>query len=283
MKKIIILPISLFVCLVFALTIKVSVNSNSNKVVPLPVNPREDATVTMTFDGLMALCMGNPERVSVGLLDVHHHIPLLTISKVVNGKKSIVTTLKGEQLRGTTYIDVAGNRSMVTKYLSAAMQNDSNDFRWNIDMEADLHQRELHLKEERLFGKIHISAGLFYAVDLSEERVRFLATDGSGKMLSFDRRVATPAAKWNLSADQALVIDNGKDKVRLVGGEGVQYQIALTNEPPAEMASMDHFTYYYDFIEAQVTRYNITVIKRAAFAPKPHLCMSTVFSRSKLN
>ncbi|MEW6737998.1 MAG: hypothetical protein AB1489_42365, partial [Acidobacteriota bacterium] len=168
-------------------------------------------------------------------------------------------------------------------YLAPSMQNDPNDFRWNIDMEGDLHQRELHLKEEKLFGKIHIGAGLFYSDDLSQEKVRFLATDGSGKVLPFNRQVATPAAKLNLVAGQALVIRGSKDIVRLVAEPNVRYEIAVTNEPPAEMASMDHFTYYYDFIGAKVTPYNIALARKAAVEPAPLTCQSVVFGKSKLN
>ncbi|MEW6732321.1 MAG: hypothetical protein AB1489_13410 [Acidobacteriota bacterium] len=260
-----------------------SVSSNGDKTSQLlPRNPSAEANVTISFDGLMALCFGNPDRVSVAILDVHHHTPTLMVREVINNRRTVIATLKSEQLRGTLYIDLENRSAGVSKYLSTAMQQDPNDFRWNIDMEGDLHQRELQLKEEKLFGKIHIGMGLFYAANLSEERVRFLAADGSGKALPFNRRVATPAAKINLINGQAMVIMNGKDKIRLVGREGVGYEIAITNEPPAEMASMDHFTYYYDFIGVNVTPYNIALAHKASFAPFPLSCMSIVFGKSQL-
>ncbi|MEW6737995.1 MAG: hypothetical protein AB1489_42350, partial [Acidobacteriota bacterium] len=285
MRKNIALSVSLFVCLVFALTMAASTNSNTNssKAAPLPVNPREEATVSMTFDGLMALCMGNPERVSVGILDVHHHTPMLAVSKIVNGRKTTLATLKGEQLRGTIYIDVEGASAQVGRYLAPSMQNDPNDFRWNIDMEGDLHQRELHLKEEKLFGKIHIGAGLFYAHNISEEKVRFFAADGSGKALPFNRQVAEPAAKINLAKEQVLVIRGDKEAIQLTVEPSTRYEVALTNLPPEEMANMDHFLFYYDFMAVKVSPYMPESIRKIAFAPRPLVCGSVVFSRSQLD
>ncbi|MEW6734617.1 MAG: hypothetical protein AB1489_25050 [Acidobacteriota bacterium] len=286
MRKNIALSVSLFVCLVFALTMAASSNSNSNsnssKAVPLPINPREDATVTMTFDGLMALCMGNPERVSVGILDVHHHTPTLTVSKVAKGRKAPLATLKGEQLRGTLHIDVEGASADVNKYISPAMEKDPNDFRWTVDLESDLHQRELHLKEERLFGKIHIGAGLFYSRELSTEPFRFFAMDGSGKALPFNRRVGEPAAKVNLSNDQALVIRTSQQTIRLLGESDATYEIVITNEPPAEMANLDHWMFYYQIIGEGVTTYTPVMVQKTSYAPRPFLCSAAIFSKSQL-
>ncbi|MEW6733184.1 MAG: hypothetical protein AB1489_17790 [Acidobacteriota bacterium] len=281
MGKKVVLPVSLFVALVFVLNIAVS--GNSSKAVPLPLNPRENATVTMTFDGLMALCMGNSERVSVGILNVHHHLPMLTVAKIVNGQRSIVTTLKDEQLRGTTYIEVEGGTANVGKYLSASMQNDVNDFRWNIDLEGDLHQRQLYVQEEKLFGKIHIGAGLFYARNLSEEKVRFFAADGSGKALPFNRRVAEPAAKIDLAAGQALIIRGVKESIHLAVEKDVYYEVAITNEPPAEMANIDHFQFYYEVMGEKITPYIPVAARKTSSAPWPLFCGSGIFSKSQLN
>ncbi|MEW6736412.1 MAG: hypothetical protein AB1489_34285 [Acidobacteriota bacterium] len=278
MRKNIALSVSLFVCLVFALTMAVSSNSNTNssKAAPLPVNPREEASVTMTFDGLMALCMGNPERVSVGILDVHHHTPQLLVSKIANGRKAPLATLKGEQLRGTIYIDVEGASAQVGRYLAPSMQNDPNDFRWNIDMEGDLHQRELHLKEEKLFGKIHIGAGLFYAHNVSEEKVRFFAADGSGKVLPFNRKVAEPAAKLNLVKGQVLVIRGEEENIRILPTDEAYYEVAIANLSPDNMASLDHFLYYYEALSIKVTRYESVI------APRPIFCSAVIFNRTEI-
>src|SRR5207249_11150388 len=64
--------LSLFFLVVVALSITAS--SNNSATAPLP-SPRQDATVSFSFDGLMAICFGNPARVSAGLLDVVHHTP----------------------------------------------------------------------------------------------------------------------------------------------------------------------------------------------------------------
>jgi len=90
--------LSLFFLIVVALSITVS--SNSSATAPLP-SPRQDATVSFSFDGLMAICFGNPARVSAGLLDVIHHTPKLAITRIEGNKRSNLAVLRAEQLRGT--------------------------------------------------------------------------------------------------------------------------------------------------------------------------------------
>jgi hypothetical protein len=272
---------TLFVLVMAGLTM--SASSNSNTATLRPVTPREEATVSFSFDGLMAICFGNPARVSAGLLDVHHHTPELTITRVKGENRSTMAVLKGEQLRGVFYVDVEGNtKTGVSRYYAESM-NDPNDFRWNVDLEGDLHQRQLYVKEEKLFGKIHFNSGLFYAENLSEETVRFFAADNSGKLLPFNRKVAAPAAKVNLMQGEALVIRGAKDQIRLVAEPGVRYEVTVNNLPPADMANMDHWLYYYDVIGTKVTPYQPVMTKKAVLSPRPLLCIPALFTRSQLD
>ncbi|MEW6737894.1 MAG: hypothetical protein AB1489_41840 [Acidobacteriota bacterium] len=281
MRTKLMLSLCVVVCLFLSLTNTSS--SNNRKVSVVPINPRAEANVRITFDGLMALCMGNPKRVSVGILNVHNHLAELRVSKVNGSQKSMVAMIKGEELT-TLYIDVEGNEPEVKQYVtSSSIDSDENDFRWNLDFESDLYQQELQIREDKLFGKIHISAGLFYAADVSKERVRFYTADGSGKSLAFNRRIAIPAGIINLTSDRALVIRGKQTILRLVVEPGVHYEIALSNEPAPEMASIDHFNFYYDFLATKVTPYNMAVVQKAALQPRPLMCLTTVFSRSKLN
>src|SRR5438067_1187057 len=135
---------SLFVLFVIGLT---NVASSNNAAVVRPVSPKQEATVSFSFDGLMAICFGNPERVSAGLLDVQHHTPEITINKISEGKKSTLAVLRGEQLRRTLYIDVEGASAGVSRYYGETM-GDPNDFRWNIDLEGEIYQRQLYVNEE---------------------------------------------------------------------------------------------------------------------------------------
>jgi hypothetical protein len=245
-------------------------------------NPAEEATVSINFEGLMAICFGSSERVSTGLLDVHHHTPEIKITRVKDGSRKDLAILKGEQLRTTFYFDVEGRSNpSVSRYYGESI-NDSNDFRWNIDLESDLYQRMLYVREDKLFGKIHFSSGLFYAGKRTERPVRFFAADNSGKVLPFNRYIAAPAAKINLSAGEALVIRGGKETIRLTAEPGVRYEIEINNMPAADMADMNHFSFYYDVVGVKVTPYSPVMVKKA-FTGGPIICASAVFSRSKLN
>src|SRR5262249_38673817 len=145
------------------LGLSITASTNSNKATAVQPSPREEASVSFRFDGLMAICFGNPARVSAGLLEVPYHSPEMVITKVSGTERSTVAKLSGEQLRRTLYFDVDGNASAVSRYYAPSM-DDQNDFRWNIDLEGDLHQQQLYVKEEKLFGKIHFSSGIWYAL-----------------------------------------------------------------------------------------------------------------------
>jgi hypothetical protein len=244
------------------------------------VNPHAPATVTMSFDGLIAVCFGDPTRVSAGFLNVAHHSPNITITKVENGQQSTIAVLKDQELSDTLYLDIEGSESGVRTYQTDS--SDEKDFRWNIDLESDIHQRQLYIKEEKLLGKLHISTGLFYADHLSEKPVRFFAADNSGNMLPFNRRIGEPAGKINMNSGDALVLKSKKVNLRLVSTPGISYEISITNLPPANMASMNHWLFYYDFINADVKHYAPVMINKAAYAPRPMICTAAVFSKSRL-
>ncbi|MEW6737312.1 MAG: hypothetical protein AB1489_38880, partial [Acidobacteriota bacterium] len=132
----------------------------------------DNANVKFAFDGMILLAMGNHERVSAGVLDAMHHTPVLTISKIQNGKRSTIATLQGEQLRGTWNIDVDGVQAGIGKYYSDTPQVDTQDLRWAIDFN-ELYKQPLTIKSDALFSKIHFSSGLFYTRELSDVKYRF--------------------------------------------------------------------------------------------------------------
>jgi hypothetical protein len=270
---------AIFACAIFALSLTAQSNTRGGL---LPINPREQASVTISFDGLMAICFGDAARVSAGILDVHHHIPLIKVEKVTGTQRTLVAQIKGEELRGVAYIDVENSGSRgVSRYFANSMAEDKNDFRWTIDMESDLHQRQLYIKEDRLFGKIHFTSGLFYANKLSEEKVKFQSAKGNE--LPFNRQVAEPAAKLNLNVGETLVIKTEDRTLRLPAERDICYEIAITNTPPADMANINHWLFYYDLLEQSVTPYEPVMVKKAAYYPPPVMCAAAVFSRSKLN
>ncbi|MEW6736757.1 MAG: hypothetical protein AB1489_36040 [Acidobacteriota bacterium] len=248
------------------------------------LDPKQPAAVSISFDGMEALFFGNPDLCSLTFLNVTHHTPKMTITKIANGRRTTVAMLKGEQLRGSLMVEVEGRRATgVSRYQAASMDEDVHDARWLIDMN-ELHPGTLTIKEEKLFGKIHFSAGLFYADKLSETPARFFATDRSNKTLSFNRRIGEPAAKIDLVNGDALVIHGSDTNIRLVAMPGVRYEIAITNLPSKNMMSMDHFIGYYSIIKEPLQRYvPIHAFKSAVVEPFPTVCPSVVFTGTKVD
>jgi hypothetical protein len=275
------------ICLFFGIT--------NNQVQGAAVNATT-SNVKVSFDGMIMLAFGDPTRVSMGFLDVHHHTPRLTITKIKNLQRAVVISREGEQLRTTLNISVedspnstrnsASTSPAISRYYGPRTQasntpTDPQDFGWTIDF-GKLHNRTFTIKKTALFGKIYFSNGLFYGNNLGNDNVRFFAADGSGKTLLFDRQVASPANKITLTEGQTLLISSPNEEIRLLAEPNVSYEIEITSTPPEDMANVDHWLYYYDAVNEKVTRYLPLTVSRAAFAPYPFLCEPVVLEESTI-
>lgn len=234
-------------------------------------NPAAPATVSFSFDGMEALFFGDPSRVSVGILNVHHHTPQLTVTKVSAKGRTILATWKGNELRGTTFIDVEGRTTGVSRHQAQSIADDKHDLRWAISL-TELYQCRFTILEDKLFGKVHFSSGIFYADKLSEMPARFFAADNSGKTLPFNRKIAEPAAKLNLNAGESLLIRGNGAPLRLVAANGVRYEVAITNLPPEDMMSMDHFLHYYEIIGEPLQKFVPVMAINTGLRPFPTAC-----------
>ena len=273
----------LFFCIFTLVAFNLSNRASSSNSALHPASPKEEASVSFSFDGMEALFWGSPERVSVGILNVPNHMPKVVITRISKGQKSVVATLESKQLMGSLFVDVEGRSESVRHYYGASMENDPNDSRWLLDFNELYPGRKFSIKEESLWGKIHFSTGLFYADRLSEINARFIAVDGSGRMLPFNRRIAEPGAKINLSSGDALVIKNeNTELLRLASESNVRYEIDITNVPRPDMAAMDHFINFYGIINESVTRYVPLLVNKTAFSPAPYRCIPVKFSQSEL-
>jgi hypothetical protein len=250
-----------------------AVNAQKASVAP-PVG-----NVTVTFDGMEALFFGAADRVSVGVLNAHNHTPKITVTKVVNNERTVVAQLSGVQLSKPIFIDAEGLAATgVSQRLSEIPENDPYDARWMINFNELYPQEKLTINEDRLFTKIHFSSGLFYSDKLSKTKARFFAANDSGKSLKFSRRVARPAAKLNLSTGDKLIISGDFEPIRLIGTPNVSYQIDITNLPPRNAMSMDHFLHYYEIVAEPLERYSPLLSFKAAFTPTPTPCAPVYFS-----
>jgi hypothetical protein len=237
--------------------------------------------VSITFDGMEALFFGQEGRVTVGMLDAHHHTPVITVTQIANNQRTVIAELRGKQLSGLLSIDAEGvGATGVQRWQANDMKADANDARWMIDFNELYPGKTLTIKEELLSAKIQINVGMFHADKLSAAPVKFFSSNESGKTLSFNRKVGYPAAKVNLSEGDKLTI-SGRNfaPVRLIGAKGTQYQIAINNLPPRNMMSMDHFLNYYDIINEALPRYVPVYAIKASFDPYPAMCAPVAFGR----
>jgi hypothetical protein len=239
--------------------------------------------VTFEFDGMMGLFMGSSEKVTVGLLDAHHHRPEMAIYKLTGGEKREVARFRGDQLKRTINISVVGGSGSQRPFQYLAMEGrekDEQDFRWTLDIEGELYGRKLKIKQDSFFAKVHFKTGVFYSGSLSEYRTKFTSEDG--RVLPFDRRVGTPASKIDLSSGQALVIEGLAEPVTLNAQSGTSYFVDLTNLPPQEMMSIQHFEFYYESIDEQLPKYTPFIAEKSVFK-RSSLCTPLTFSLSDLN
>jgi len=267
MKKIYFLMVFFAVCFCVLMS---NVN-NSN------VNADAKCEVSFHFDGLQAIAFGDSKRVSDGILDVHHHSPLIEVKEIKGGKETIIRTIKADELKGKVLnVDVPNNQQQPKRYYSLDMSKDTQDFRWCLDIENDLFQKQLYLKDN-FFAKIHFNTGMFYAERLTENKYQFVA---GTKVHNFKREIGRPNGRMQLSKGQNLVI-NGLDKaMTLTYQPGVSYSVDITNLPTKDMMNMDHFAFYYDLVKTDVPKYMPMMVKKASFAPHPMVCESIIFGKS---
>jgi hypothetical protein len=256
--------------------------------------------VTFEFDGMMGLFMGDSQKVSVGIIDAHHHTPEFTVYKLISrrdGKEGKETRETREiarftenQLKRTITVSISSRTSSASRINSKRLgryialngrENDNKDFGWTLDIENDLYGRKLKIKEDAFLGKIHFKTGVFYTNKLSEEKYRFVATDGSGKTLPFLRQVGRPAAKIDLENSQEVVIAGFAQSLRLKAEPGVDYLVTVHNLPPPDLADLSHFLMYYDVIDEELTQYEPVMVKTSGTASQ--LCAPRSFGSSPLN
>jgi len=240
------------------------------------------SSVVFTFDGLQVLAFGDSNRVSDGILDVAHHTPKLEIKQIDgNGKQKIIASFQGKDLYRKSLSVSMPNKSLnPTRYYSPDMNKDKADFRWCLDMESDLFQKQLYLNENKLFAKIHFTTGTFFATDLSEEKYQFTA---GSKIHSFNRQIGRPTATIELNSNDVLLITGLDNEINLPYQIGTTYKVDVTNLPPKEMASVDHFGFYYDVVKDQsVKRFMPVMVQKSAYYPGPLACEAVILGQSSI-
>lgn len=239
--------------------------------------------VKFDFDGLQAIAFGDSSRVSDGILNAHHHQPNIEIKQIENGKESVLTTLEAKELKGRVLkISVPNSEHTPTRYYSGDMNKDTSDFRWCLDIESDLFQHKLYLKDDTFFCKIHFLVGVFYTDHISGNKYEFVA----GNVIhSLKRQIGALGAKVDLTKGHNLVISGLDKDIILPYNAGVAYQVSITSLPPKNMMSTDHFAYYYDVVKADVPKFVPVMIQKATFSayPPPILCGVGIFSKSNIN
>ncbi|MBL8150722.1 MAG: hypothetical protein JNN15_12425 [Blastocatellia bacterium] len=252
------------------------------------------STVTFEFDGMMGLFMGNPRKVSVGIIDAHHHTPELVVYKLIEDKRAgknqtrEIARFTERELKTTLTVsvdsvnnEVAANRKLERYFGLKGRENDSKDFGWTLDIENDLYGRRLKVKEKGFLGKIEFNTGLFYTYQISKEKYKFVATDGSDKVLTFRRQIGKPAARIDLDSNQEVLISGFSQELRLKAEAGINYLVTVHNLPPEDQANLNHFLMYYDIIDEDVTKYEPVVVKTTGTAGG--VCPPRVFGSSPLN
>lgn len=244
------------------------------------VNALGKCEVKINFDGLQAIAFGNSTRVTDGILDAHHHTPQILIKKIEKGKEKVINNISGNELYKKVLNVTVPNRQLEpVRYYSPDMSKDKQDFRWCLDIEMDLFQKQLYLKDNFL-TKIHFNTGTFYAENITEGKYQFVA---GSKLHSFNRQIGRPTLKIELSQKENLVISGLGEEIRLPYEAGVNYSISINNLPPKDMMNINHFTFYYDAVKTTVPRFMPAPVEKATFLPKPVACEAAIFGKSSIN
>jgi hypothetical protein len=195
-------------------------------------------------------------------------------------------------LKGGLFIDLqastrAAEKCQVSKYYCAeGVRGDKNDLRWGIDFnELYPNAGALTIKEDKLWGKVHINGGQWYTSNLSEFKWRMVSADVNkpAAALNFDRQVGATSAQIEMDAGDVLVVRGSDVDLRLDGGNGYGYSIDITNLTIPSLASIDHFLMYFDIIEQELGRYVPVMASRMGFNPAPKMCDAILLSGTSLS
>ncbi len=240
-----------------------------------------NCVVKFDFDGLQAIAFGDSSRVSDGILNVPHHSPNIEIKQLENGKELVIATLKAEELKGKVLnVDLtSGKEAAPVRHYSSDMNKDITDFRWCLDIESDIFQKQLYVKDQ-FFSKIHFNTGTFYAEKLTEDKYQFVAGDA---IHSFKRQIGRPAVDIELSQQNNLVISGLEKQITLPYKPGLSYSVSVTNLPPKDMMTVDHFSFYYDVFEEKVPQFMPVMVKKASYVPRPLMCEAIILGKSTIN
>ncbi|MBI4852836.1 MAG: hypothetical protein HY819_13665 [Acidobacteria bacterium] len=268
MKKVSILVVFVCICVATMMINNVDVNA-ANK-----------CEVKFMFDGLQAIAFGNPNKVTDGILDVHHHTPKLEIKEIQKGREKVIFTAEGKDLhKKVLNISTPNNPHKPTRYYSPDMSKDTSDFRWCLDIETDLFQKQLYLKEDKFYTKIDFQVGEFITDHITDDKYQFVT---GSKIHSFKREIGTPAAYVLLKQGDSLIISGLEKDISLSYSNNTSYIVDITNLPPEDMANIDHFSFYYEAIKTNVPIYMPVVLKKSSFRPSPMVCDAVIFGKSDI-
>lgn len=241
------------------------------------VNASAKCEVSFHFDGLHAIAFGDPSKISNGILNAHHHNPKVEIKEIEKGNEKVLFSVEGQHLyKKVLNISMPNKQLYPKRYYSVDMNKDKQDSRWCLDMESDLFQKELYLKDN-FFTKIHFNVGTFYAENVTEEKYQFVV---GSKIHSFNRQIGRPNLRVDLSQNDDLVINGLSKLIKLPYKKGINYSVVITNLPPKDMMDINHFVFYYDLLKTDVPNYMPVAVKKAAFRPYPIVCDGVIFSKS---
>lgn len=269
MKKIFVMMMFVAICVYVSMSsLNVDVNADSK------------CEVIFRFDGLQAIAFGDTSRVSDGIMDVHHHQPNIKIEQVQQKKKLTLYNVTADELKSKVLtVNVPNKQLKPSRYYSVDMNKDKQDFRWCLDLEQDVFQKQLYLKEEMFFCKIHFLTGQFVTDHVSDEIYQFVA---GSKIHPIKRPIGMASNHIQLQKGDNLTITGLDKNIALPYSPDTVYEIDVTNLPPTDMMNVDHFGFYYDVIKADVPKFMPVLVKKASFMPRPMVCESVIFGKSTI-
>jgi hypothetical protein len=241
-----------------------------------------EAFVTVTFDGLIVLCLNDKRQAEVGVLKNEHHKLSMEIREVSpNGVSTTEYPINGVQdlWIGSTNPATRG----VTAYTNPRAPfnrkkglGDREDFRWILDMEgSELHNKKLSIASpENLTPTLHFTHGVFYTSKLFEENVSRVEHKSNKQPTTLGKVAEKISVDIYLDDNASGVVlspeGNAAPLLMLNRKPGTRYEITVKNMPhtSTQNASMQisersHFSFYYEAInDRSGKKFDLKVIEK---------------------
>lgn len=265
-----------------------------------------EASVTVTFEGLLALCVNDKNQAEIGALRNSHHELTMEVNTITRqrDRERTSTVRLPVKVNEDIFIEaVNASKPGVSLYKNEGIvfnradgTGDPEDFRWVMDLEGpEFHNRKLTItRPEMLRPRIFIPTGTLYTQEIDSQPMGLTAAGDDLHWTYLGKLAKIIAADISFGAGDEVIVRsgvNGSNAIRLKRQPGTRYAIAIKNTRHTMTGiARNDFHFWYDALQDNTGKMfdlrNVVLNTGAAFPVRyldgfPESCLGGLLSRTR--